>query len=218
MTHLQPVAHPLGDSAITVVFGNERSPDLLQRIHAMAQSIKLAALPHVDDVVPAYLGLTVFYDALHVGYRELAPRLVELCASAGQASFTRASKREHDLPVRYDGIDLESVALATGLTIDQVIARHSARTYTVDLLGFVPGFAYLSELDPALQIPRRPQPRPRVAAGSVAIAAAQTGIYPLDTPGGWHIIGSTTARMFDPARDPPALLAPGDTVRFERVT
>ena len=217
MTHLQPVAHPLGDSAITVVLGSERSSDLLQRIHALAQSIKLAAIPHIDDVVPAYLGLTVFYDALHVGYRDLAPRLVELCTSERHAPLTHSSKREHVLRVRYDGIDLESVALATGLTIEQVIVRHSARTYTVDLLGFVPGFAYLSELDPALQIPRRPQPRPRVAAGSVSIAAAQTGVYPLDTPGGWHIIGSTTTKMFDPARDPPALLAPGDTVRFERL-
>ena len=217
MTQLQPLAHPLGDSAITIVFGNERSSDLLQHIHAVAQSIKSAAITHIDDVVPAYLGLTVFYDPLHIGYRELAPRLVELCTSERHSPLNHASKRKHDLPVRYDGIDLESVALATGLTIEQVIARHTARTYTVDLLGFVPGFAYLSELDPALQIPRRPQPRPRVAAGSVAIAAAQTGVYPLDTPGGWHIIGSTTTKMFDPARDPPALLAPGDTVRFERV-
>jgi len=174
-------------------------------------------IPHIDDVVPAYLGLTVFYDALHIGYRELAARLVDLCASERPTLARHESTRQHDLPVRYDGIDLQSVASATGLTVEQVIARHSDRTYTVDLLGFVPGFAYLSELDPALQIPRRPQPRPRVAAGSVAIAAAQTGVYPLDTPGGWHIIGTTTATMFDPARDPPALLAPGDTVRFERV-
>jgi KipI family sensor histidine kinase inhibitor len=100
--------------------------------------------------------------------------------------------------------------------VDEIVARHTGRTYSVDLLGFVPGFAYLSELDPALQLPRRPQPRPRVAARSVAIAAAQTGIYPLDTPGGWHIIGTTTTVMFDPSRDPPALLAPGDRVRFER--
>jgi len=97
-----------------------------------------------------------------------------------------------------------------------VIARHSGRAYTVDLLGFVPGWAYLSELDPALQLPRRSEPRPRVMAGSVAIAAAQTGVYPLDTPGGWHIIGHTETVMFDPTREPPALLRAGDTVRFER--
>jgi KipI family sensor histidine kinase inhibitor len=104
------------------------------------------------------------------------------------------------------------------LSVDAVVARHSARTYSVDLLGFVPGFAYLSELDPALQLPRRAQPRPRVARGSVAIAAALTGVYPLDTPGGWHIIGATSIVMFDPARQPPVLLAPGDTVRFRAVS
>jgi KipI family sensor histidine kinase inhibitor len=114
-------------------------------------------------------------------------------------------------------MDLEAVATSTGLSVEDVIARHAGRTYTVDLLGFVPGFAYLSELDASLQLPRRAQPRPRIAAGSVAIAAAQTAVYPLDTPGGWHIIGSTQTVMFDPTRDAPALLAPGDTVRFERV-
>jgi KipI family sensor histidine kinase inhibitor len=115
-------------------------------------------------------------------------------------------------------MDLDAVAASAGLSVSEVIERHTGRAYGVDLLGFVPGWAYLSELDPSLQIPRRAQPRPRVPAGSVAIAAAQTGVYPLDTPGGWHIIGRTETVLFDPAREPPALLRPGDTVRFERVT
>jgi KipI family sensor histidine kinase inhibitor len=147
----------------------------------------------------------------------MAARLVSFCEHVGDSTGAKVTAREHVIPVRYDGIDLSSVADATGLAVDEVVARHTSQTYSVDLLGFVPGFAYLSELDPSLQIPRRPQPRPRVAAGSVAIAAAQTGIYPLDTPGGWHIIGNTTTVMFDPAREPPSLLAAGDTVRFERV-
>ena len=121
------------------------------------------------------------------------------------------------IPVRYDGMDLEAVAAATRLSAGEVIARHTERKYSVDLLGFVPGFAYLSELDQALQLPRRAEPRPRVTAGSVAIAAAQTAVYPLDTPGGWHIIGRTETVMFDPTRDPPALLRAGDTVQFESV-
>jgi len=103
-----------------------------------------------------------------------------------------------------------------GLSTEDVIRRHLARIYSVDLIGFVPGWAYLSELDPALHLPRRDQPRPRVPAGSVAIAGAQTGVYPLVTPGGWHIIGHTDTVMFDPARDPPAVLRPGDKVRFVR--
>ena len=217
MTVNNPVAQPLGDSAITITFGSERSPQVLHHVQAAARLLGSARIPHVHDVVPGYLGLTVFYDALVTTYREIAPQLVQECKRAGHEPAARREKREHVIPVLYDGIDLESVALATGLSTDEVIARHAAPTYTVDLLGFVPGFAYLSELDPALQIPRRPQPRPRVAAGSVAIAAAQTAVYPLDTPGGWHIIGSTTMVMFDPAREPPALLAPGDSVRFGRV-
>jgi KipI family sensor histidine kinase inhibitor len=213
----QPVAHPLGDSAITITFGSARSPDLLRRIHAAARALAAARIPHVDDIVPAYLALTVFYDPLRASYQEMASRVVEACERVDDSEFKPATAREHVIPVRYDGMDLESVASSVGLPIEQLVERHAERTYTVDLLGFAPGFAYLSELDPALHLPRRTQPRPRVAAGSVAVAAAQTAVYPLDTPGGWHIIGTTTTVMFDPARNPPALLAPGDAVRFERV-
>ena len=211
-----PLPHPLGDSAITITFGNERSAALLSRIHATVRHLRVSGIPDVKDIVPAYLTVTVFYDALRTTYQEMAVRLIEACRLIPEAS-ARDENRQHGIPVRYDGIDLQLVATATGLSVEEVILRHSARTYTVDLLGFVPGFAYLSELDPKLQLPRRPQPRPRVAVGSVAVAAAQTGIYPLDTPGGWHIIGTTDRLMFDPVRDRPALLAAGDRVRFERV-
>jgi KipI family sensor histidine kinase inhibitor len=211
-------AHALGDSAVTIVFGAERSTELLRRIHAAAQSLAATAIPHVEDIVPAYLALTVFYDPLHTTYQEISKRLLDACDRAKYPDGKRAHSREHRIPVRYDGIDLEGVTASTGLSLEQIIARHSGRAYTVDLLGFVPGFAYLSELDTSLQLPRRAQPRPRVTAGSVAIAAAQTAVYPLDTPGGWHIIGTTQTVMFDPAREPPALLSPGDTVRFERIS
>lgn len=211
-------ARSLGDSAVTIAFGTERSAELLERIHAAARSLEAARIPHVQDVVPAYLALTVFYDALHASYDEMARKLLEVCEHPTQLRGELAEPRMLLIPVRYDGVDLEAVAVATGLSVAEVIARHSARAYTVDLLGFAPGFAYLSELDPSLQLPRRSEPRPRVPGGSVAIAAAQTAVYPLDTPGGWHIIGRTDTRMFDPAREPPALLQAGDTVRFERVT
>ena len=216
MSANQLVAHPLGDSAINITFGSERSPELLRLIHSTARRVEDARLPHVNDIVPAYLALTVFYDALHATYDEMARQLLEVCKQAASARGGGAA-REHVIPVRYDGKDLETVAASVGLSVENVIERHTARTYSVDLLGFVPGFAYMSELDPALHLPRRAQPRPRVAAGSVAIAASQTGIYPLDTPGGWHIIGTTTTVMFDPAREPPALLSAGDAVRFERI-
>jgi len=210
-------AHPLGDAAITISFGNEKTPELLHHIQSIASSLGEHQIAHVDDIVPAYLTLTVYYDALHTSYQEMSAQLLDACRRSSNERLPSTSSREHVIPVRYDGIDIESIADTTRLPVDEVIARHTAWTYTVDLLGFVPGFAYLSEIDPLLQVPRRPQPRPRVAAGSVAIAGAQTGVYPLDTPGGWHIIGTTSTAMFDPARDPPALLAPGDAVRFEKV-
>lgn len=217
MTLAQLRAHPLGDSAVTIAFGAERSPELLRRVQSVARSLEMTNIPHVQDIVPAYLALTVFYDSLHTSYEEMARALINACEQQWQASGDAPLPREHRIPVRYDGVDLDWVSSSCGLSVDEVIARHFGKSYTVDLLGFVPGFAYLSELDPALQLPRREQPRPRVAAGSVAIAAAQTAVYPLDTPGGWHIIGKTDTVMFDPTRDPPAKLVPGDRVRFERV-
>lgn len=125
------------------------------------------------------------------------------------------------IPVRYggeDGPDLEDVARLTGLSKELVIARHAAAVYDVRFLGFTPGFAYLGPLDPALVCPRLDRPRRAVPAGSVAIAADQTAVYPASTPGGWRLIGRTDRTMFDPARDPMSLLAMGDRVRFEPVT
>lgn len=207
-------AVPLGDSAVTIVLGTERSAELLNRVHAAAAALSAQRLAEVQDIVPAYLGVAVFYNSLHVSYSEMAAKLVAICERASPSAAVSDRVREHEIRVAYDGADLAQVSNSTGLSIDAVVARHSGRRYTVDLLGFVPGFAYLSELDPALHLPRRPQPRPRVPAGSVAIAGAQTAVYPLDTPGGWHIIGRTDRVMFDPSHDPPALLRAGDTVRF----
>jgi inhibitor of KinA len=207
-------AVPLGDSAITIVLGTERSTELLNRVHATGAALTAERLAEVQDIVPAYLGVAVFYDSLHTPYGEMAAKLLAICERATASTADSGKIHEHEIRVTYDGADLAQVSVSTGLSVDEVVARHSGRPYTVDLLGFVPGFAYLSELDSALQLPRRPQPRPRVPAGSVAIAGAQTAVYPLDTPGGWHIIGRTDRVMFDPSRDPPALLRGGDIVRF----
>ncbi|MDQ6769822.1 MAG: 5-oxoprolinase subunit PxpB [Gemmatimonadota bacterium] len=214
MTQTKLRAQPLGDSAITIALGNQQSPELLERVHATAALLAHASLPEVQDIVPAYLAVAVFYDPLLASYEEMSRKLLDVCASATASTTDSGAIREHELRVTYDGPDLEQVAVSAGLTVAEVIARHSRRTYTVDLLGFVPGFGYMSELDSSLHLPRRAQPRPRVPAGSVAIAGAQTAIYPLDTPGGWHLIGSTDAVLFDPLRDPPAVLRAGDKVRF----
>jgi TIGR00370 family protein len=121
------------------------------------------------------------------------------------------------IPVVYNGEDLEDVCRRTRLAASEVIDIHSRREYRVFVVGFVPGFAYLGPLDPRLMVPRRESPRKRVPAGSVAIAEAQTGVYPSATPGGWNLIGTTAEKMFDAARDEPALLRVGDRVRFEPV-
>lgn len=216
MSRVSLAVHPLGDSAATISFGSARSPELLGRVHSATRAVAAARIPFVDDVVPAYLALTVFYDPHQTTYDTIVGQVMRVCQSSEGADQKKPS-RQHVIPVKYDGVDLELVAEKTGLSVGDVIALHTSRTYSVDLLGFVPGFAYLSELDPALELPRRAQPRPRVAAGSVAIAGAQTGVYPLDTPGGWHILGHTATSMFDPTREPPSLLAPGDSVRFDAV-
>lgn len=209
-------AQPLGDSALTIAFGTQKSTELLKRVHAAAFAVSKAALPEVEDVVTAYLSLAVFYDSAETSYSDVAAKVLGVCELASTGGPAPEASRTHEISVAYDGPDLGEVAISLGLSTEDVIGRHLARTYSVDLIGFVPGWAYLSELDPALHLPRRPQPRPRVPAGSVAIAGAQTGVYPLVTPGGWHIIGHTDTVMFDPARDPPAILRPGDKVRFVR--
>lgn len=213
-----PQIHPLGDSAVTLNFGIERNAELLSRIHTTAKLLAARKLAHVQDIVPGYRSIAIFYDPLLTSYDQIASDLLRECARPIESTTPLPDAREHRIPVRYDGADLRDVAAATGFSVEDVILRHAGRSYTVDLLGFVPGFAYLSELDPALNLPRRAQPRARVPAGSVAIADAQTAVYPLDTPGGWHLIGRTDAVMFDPVRAEPALLCPGDTVRFVRVT
>ena len=119
-----------------------------------------------------------------------------------------------EIPVRYDGPDLEDVARLTGLSPEEVVARHTGAEHVAAFLGFQPGFAYLIGGDELLQVPRREVPRTVVPGGTVAIAGEYSGVYPRDSPGGWRLLGSTTAVMFDPAREPPALLAPGDRVRF----
>jgi KipI family sensor histidine kinase inhibitor len=212
---MAPVIHALGDSGLTITLAENSSSDATRFSRETAERLRQARISHVEEVIAAYTAVTVFYDALHVSFDEIKKSVSSVLADSAGSTPIQLHPRRHVIPVTYDGADLESVAEKTGLTRDQVIEIHCARTYDVDLLGFVPGWAYLSELDPRLQLPRRERPRPKVSAGAVAIAAGMTGIYPFDTPGGWHLLGSSTAVMFDPRRAQPSLLKPGDTVKFE---
>jgi KipI family sensor histidine kinase inhibitor len=205
--------HPLGDSALTVVLGEGVDLALARRVHRLARRVRDAELTGVREVVPAYGTLGVFYDPLATTHDVLATALAALGVAPDPDDAEEGT--EHRILVRYDGEDLAAVAESCGLLPAEVVALHASASYTVFFLGFVPGFAYLGPLPAPLHLPRRPSPRPRVPAGSVAIAGDQTAIYPLPTPGGWHLLGHTDAPMWDPRRVPPARLAPGDRVRFE---
>lgn len=159
--------------------------------------------------------LTARFDPLAVKAAKLERALEGAWAASADAATMPG--KQVDIPVRYNGADLAHVAAHAGLSTAEVIALHTAPEYTVFCLGFLPGFAYLGGLDERIACPRRAEPRLKVPAGAVGIAGNQTGIYPLASPGGWQLIGRTSATLFDPAAATPALLAPGDTVRFVEV-
>jgi KipI family sensor histidine kinase inhibitor len=209
-----PTITPLGDEALLATFAPTISWEAGARVRAAAARIRKLGRPEITDVVPSYTTLGVYYDGASIDYAAVAELVAPLLVAQDALEESVGSVLE--IPVRYDGPDLAEVAERTGLTVDDVIARHSARSYRAYASGFQPGFAYLGDLDEALALPRRSSPRLRVQPGSVAIAGRQTAVYPLQTPGGWHIIGSTSLRMFDATRDPPALIRPGDVIRFVR--
>lgn len=205
---------PLGDSAITITLGEGISEALSDEVVAEARAITDSRIAGVTDVVASYASVTVHYDPLRVGYADVRSRLLSLARKDRPRDAERDAV-QHVIPVRYNGEDLDDVAQRAHISTREVMEIHSGATYRVYVIGFVPGFAYLGILDPRLALPRRESPRKRVPAGSVAIAEAQTGIYPTETPGGWHLIGTTDVKMFDPSRKEPTLFSVGDRVRFE---
>jgi KipI family sensor histidine kinase inhibitor len=183
----------------------------LETVHRLHAALLRLDPPGVVELVPGYRTVLIVADPERAGVLdELAAGLpgLELPPAGAVAGETV------EIPVSYDGQDLPEVAGLTGLEADEVVRRHTAPEYTVAFLGFSPGFPYLVGLDPALEVPRRDTPRTSIPAGSVGLAGNQTGIYPSASPGGWQLIGRTEVTLFDPARDPPALLAPGTRLRF----
>ncbi len=174
--------------------------------------------PGITDIVPCFSSIGVYYNPILISPDEAADYIRQRLA--GNAGADPAEMGVISVPVRYGGEfgpDLQKAARVLGLTPEDVIHEHSIKTYTVWAIGFLPGFPYMGCLSPKIVLPRKDIPAPRVAAGSVAIAGYQTGIYPYDSPGGWHIIGRTDVKMFDPERQEPCLLKPGDRVRFLRL-
>jgi 5-oxoprolinase (ATP-hydrolysing) subunit B len=206
----------LGDAALLIEVVDD---DLLAGnavVHHLARAIREARISGVRDVVPAMTTVTVHVDPLRADVQaveQVVESATGLLPAPGQAAYAPVT----EIPVTYggtEGPDLAAVAEAVGLTPADVVARHMARHYQVCYLGFLPGFAYLGLLDPRLRLPRRATPRARVPAGSVAVADMYTGVYPCESPGGWHLIGRTSVDLFDAAAASPATLIPGGRVRF----
>lgn len=194
----------VGDSALLVELSDFNAAQALR--HQICQ----LSLPGVLEIVPGYQSVLIEVDPLMQDAEQFAATV----QGSVSGSMFLPAPAEHHIDVQYDGMDLVSVAEETGLTVAEVIRRHSDAIYTVAFLGFAPGFPYLVGLDPALQVSRLKAPRTRVPAGSVAIADQFTGIYPRSTPGGWRLLGVTNAGLFDANRACPALFSPGDRVRF----
>jgi KipI family sensor histidine kinase inhibitor len=201
--------YPLGDAAVLAVLGTRLDPALNTRAIALAAALKKRR--DVRQTVAGHASVTVQFDPDHVTHEALAAAIRRL---ATKRPPLEEPGRLHRIPVVYDGPDLEAVAAQLRLTPQQVVEIHSRPIYRAFLVGFVPGWAYLGPLPDELVLPRRPVPRTQVPAGSVAIAGHQTGIYPLNSPGGWHLIGRTTVKLFLPDSDPPSLFRAGDRVKF----
>ena len=201
--------HPLGDTAVLAELGTRLDTAVNTRSIALASALKKRR--DVRQAVAGAASVTVQFDPDQVTHVALAAAIRRL---ASKRPPMEEPGRLHRIPVVYDGPDLQAVASALGLSQQKVVEIHSRPIYRAFLIGFVPGWAYLGPLPDELVLPRRPDPRRQVPAGSVAIAGHQTGIYPLTSPGGWHLIGRTSVRLFLPDSDPPSLFRAGDRVKF----
>lgn len=208
----------MGDRSLLVELGDTISPDVNRRVQRLMLQLQQAPPPGVREIAPGYRSLLVVYDPLSIACAELKGRIAEAAARQGLAGLPQAKLLT--VPVFYGGgygPDLEEVAGRLGIPTDEVIRLHTETIYRVYMIGFTPGYPYMGELPAALAVPRRSTPRTRVPKGSVGIAQRQTGIYPVESPGGWQIIGWTPIELFDPSRQLPSLLEMGDRVKFEAV-
>lgn len=206
---------PLGDTAIRIQLGEGIDPELNRRVRAACAALERAALPGVVEWVPSYTAVTVHYLPHVVRFPELCRRVEAALATADDAALPPGQART--LPVLYDGPDLRFVADHHGLRVEDVIELHSKPEYLVYMIGFAPGFPYLGGLPERLATPRLEKPRLSVPKGSVGIGGSQTGVYSVDSPGGWRLIGRTPLPLYDPKQDPPALLQAGDRLRFRPI-
>jgi inhibitor of KinA len=214
---------PLGDAAISIDFGNNINVDLNKAVIHLGELVKEASLTGVRDIVPAYSSLTIHYDVIAItkhygGTSALAVMKKKLEALlAEERQMPVQPSRMITIPVCYAAkyaLDNEEIANFTNLSFNEIITIHTSCIYRVFMVGFLPGFAYMGEVDSRIAVPRKREPRVKIEAGFVGIAGRQTGIYPLASPGGWQIIGRTPVKLFDKEREEPALFKAGDDVTF----
>ncbi|TDQ11365.1 5-oxoprolinase subunit PxpB [Pedobacter metabolipauper] len=211
---------PLGDSAIVLEFGREISVSINTRIRLICEWLDEYTFEGFVDYVPAFTTITVYYEPWVINYDKLEEMLDEMISGIGEEDEITA-RSPIEIPVLYGGHygpDLDVVARQCQLTTAEVIRIHHAAEYLVYMIGFAPGFPYLGGMDERIATPRKETPRALIPAGSVGIAGKQTGIYPIETPGGWQIIGQTPLQLFNIDREVPALLKAGDRIRFISVT
>ena len=211
---------PAGDTAVVAEFGNEISESVNRRVHAFAEALNAAAVPGIRELVPTYRSLMIHYDPRVIRYQPLLDRLAAI-PSDPAAAGGEISREVLVIPVLYGGEagpDIANVAKKNGLTEEDVISLHTGTDYRIYMLGFTPGFTYLGGMDPRLETPRLATPRVAIPAGSVGIAGMQTGIYPIDSPGGWQLIGRTPVKLYDADRAEPILPRAGLYIRFRPVS
>ncbi len=216
--YLQTKYIPVGDRGLLVEFGNAVDLAINQKVHTLNQAISHIHINGVEECVPTYRSLLIYFDSSKTSYDNLVFLVKDLESDLSDFS-PPASKQVIEVPVTYGGScgpDLNHVAKLHGLSKEEVITLHTKREYNVYMVGFIAGFPYLGEVADSIATPRLKTPRLKVPAGSVGIAGKQTGIYPCEAPGGWQIIGRTHIKLFDPKKHPPSLIRPGDTVRFKR--
>ena len=209
---------PLGDTALSVEFGDTISPELNQAVVDLDLAVRAAKLESITETAPSYRSLLVCYEPALMSFDELVAALRNLMSIARQTGS--APSVEWSVPVVYEppfADDLADVARQLGLSEDAVIGLHTQAEYRVYMLGFAPGWPYLGGLPEALQTSRKETPRPQVPVGAIVIGGVQAGIVPITTPSGWHIIGQTPLRPFDPSAVQPFLFGAGDRVRFRRI-
>ena len=217
MTRTPPRLLPSGDSAVTVEFARTIDAEANARVLALDRLIAAADVKGLRETVPTYRSLLVHYDPVEIGFAEIGALLLEFAAEAKPISTTA---RRWRVPVAYGGehgVDLEDVAKTLNTTADAIVTRHVAGDYRVAMIGFTPGWSYLSGLEPGLQMPRRQNPRLETPAGTISIGGIQTGIQCLAGPSGWHLLGRTPVRTFQLGRDPVFLLEPGDAISFQAI-